>query len=67
MKIPETVEAKKDIFIYKTIYNPIDIILSSSRYSVSVRAFNSAGAGPATAPVNTLTQESGKSYIIIPK
>ncbi|CAH0728325.1 unnamed protein product, partial [Brenthis ino] len=29
-----------------------------TRYSVSVRAFNSAGAGPATAPVNTLTQES---------
>ncbi|KAF9410167.1 hypothetical protein HW555_010690, partial [Spodoptera exigua] len=28
-----------------------------TRYSVSVRAFNSAGAGPATAPVNTLTQE----------
>ncbi|XP_069360825.1 cell adhesion molecule Dscam2-like isoform X2 [Maniola hyperantus] len=29
-----------------------------TRYSVSVRAFNSAGAGPATAPVNTLTQEN---------
>ncbi|CAK1583638.1 unnamed protein product [Parnassius mnemosyne] len=29
-----------------------------TRYSISVRAFNSAGAGPATAPVNTLTQES---------
>ncbi|CAG9565456.1 unnamed protein product [Danaus chrysippus] len=29
-----------------------------TRYSVSVRAFNSAGAGPATPPVNTLTQES---------
>ncbi|CAG9133999.1 unnamed protein product [Plutella xylostella] len=29
-----------------------------TRYSVSVRAFNSAGAGPATASVNTLTQES---------
>ncbi|XP_072929902.1 cell adhesion molecule Dscam2-like [Epargyreus clarus] len=29
-----------------------------TRYSVSVRAFNSAGAGPATSPVNTLTQES---------
>ncbi|KAL4706341.1 hypothetical protein ACJJTC_016635 [Scirpophaga incertulas] len=29
-----------------------------TRYSVCVRAFNSAGAGPATAPVNTLTQES---------
>ncbi|XP_052744070.1 cell adhesion molecule Dscam2-like isoform X2 [Bicyclus anynana] len=29
-----------------------------TRYSVSVRAFNSAGAGPATANVNTLTQES---------
>ncbi|KAG6449961.1 hypothetical protein O3G_MSEX006309 [Manduca sexta] len=29
-----------------------------TRYSVSVRAFNSAGAGPASAPVNTLTQES---------
>ncbi|XP_073950442.1 cell adhesion molecule Dscam2-like isoform X2 [Choristoneura fumiferana] len=29
-----------------------------TRYSVSVRAFNSAGAGPATAPVNTVTQES---------
>ncbi|XP_041969798.1 Down syndrome cell adhesion molecule-like protein Dscam2 [Aricia agestis] len=29
-----------------------------TRYSVSVRAFNSAGAGPATAPVNTLTLES---------
>lgn len=27
---------------------------------MSVRAFNSAGAGPATAPVNTLTQENGK-------
>ncbi|CAK1550562.1 unnamed protein product [Leptosia nina] len=29
-----------------------------TRYSVSVRAFNSAGAGPATTPVNTLTKES---------
>ncbi|CAH0678847.1 unnamed protein product [Chilo suppressalis] len=29
-----------------------------TRYSVCVRAFNSAGAGPATTPVNTLTQES---------
>ncbi|XP_068619323.1 cell adhesion molecule Dscam2-like [Battus philenor] len=29
-----------------------------TRYSISVRAFNSAGAGPATASVNTLTQES---------
>ncbi|XP_026314956.1 Down syndrome cell adhesion molecule-like protein Dscam2 [Hyposmocoma kahamanoa] len=29
-----------------------------TRYSVSVRAFNSAGAGPASAPINTLTQES---------
>ncbi|KAJ0173638.1 hypothetical protein K1T71_010787 [Dendrolimus kikuchii] len=29
-----------------------------TRYSISVRAFNSAGAGPASAHVNTLTQES---------
>ncbi|VVD01559.1 unnamed protein product [Leptidea sinapis] len=29
-----------------------------TRYSVSVRAFNSAGAGPASTPVNTLTKES---------
>ncbi|KAI5643094.1 fibronectin type III domain-containing protein [Phthorimaea operculella] len=29
-----------------------------TRYSVSVRAFNSAGAGPASSPVNTLTQEN---------
>ncbi|CAF4911786.1 unnamed protein product [Pieris macdunnoughi] len=29
-----------------------------TRYSVSVRAFNSAGAGPATPPVTTLTKES---------
>lgn len=31
------------------------------RYSISVRAFNSAGAGPASGPVNTLTKENGKS------
>ncbi|KOB67736.1 Uncharacterized protein OBRU01_16914, partial [Operophtera brumata] len=29
-----------------------------TRYSISVRAFNSAGAGPASLPVNTLTKES---------
>lgn len=34
------------------------------RYSISVRAFNSAGAGPASGPVNTLTKESGKDISI---
>lgn len=31
---------------------------------MSVRAFNSAGAGPATAPVNTLTQENGRFDLV---